>query len=270
MKRQLVIGDTIKAQGITATIAEITFQEPWAWRKSWYIEFTDTDGNYRNWKQSDDGGTAYDKDGNEITDENTTNNTNSKEDKNMNNKTNGQAQVMQIEVNGVKYTTTRPNYYYKNENGKQVRISKAEYDAAWEQSAELEKAEREAKQEQSDKIAEGAVNGKKDQPKKPVKKSKDIAYDGNGVTLTAKQVNFIQLMPQDDFYEHGLDSTLWIDVFCDTIADQFSPMAVGAMVSTLREKNLISVSKERVNGKTSKYMAFTELGQMVAKDLGLE
>lgn len=66
MKRQLEIGDTIKCQGITATIASITFQEPWEWRNAYYLEFTDTKGNYRSWKQNYDGGKAYDKDGKEI------------------------------------------------------------------------------------------------------------------------------------------------------------------------------------------------------------
>lgn len=66
MKRQLEIGDTIKCQGITATIASITFQEPWEWREAWYLEFTDTNGVYRSWKQNCDGGRAYDKEGKEI------------------------------------------------------------------------------------------------------------------------------------------------------------------------------------------------------------
>jgi len=66
MKRQLKIGDTIICQGIKATIAEITFQEPWEWRNAWYIEFTDTNGNYRNWKQEIDGGKAYNNAGVEI------------------------------------------------------------------------------------------------------------------------------------------------------------------------------------------------------------
>ena len=66
MKRQLEIGDTIVCMGIKATIAEIAFQEPWEWRESWYLEFTDTNGNYRSWKQEFDGGKAYDKNGNEI------------------------------------------------------------------------------------------------------------------------------------------------------------------------------------------------------------
>lgn len=66
MKRDLIVGDTIKCQGITATIAEIGFQEPWEWREAWYLEFTDTRGIYRSWKQNFDGGKAFDKNGNEI------------------------------------------------------------------------------------------------------------------------------------------------------------------------------------------------------------
>lgn len=294
MKRQLVVGDTIKAQGITATIAEITFQEPWSWRNSWYIEFTDTNGNYRNWKQECDGGNAYDANGNEITDENTNNTTTEKETKVMktNKKADGQAQLVQIEVNGIKYIQTRPGYYYKNENGKQVRIPKAEWEQAfdeytqtasdnaeqdaWQAEADAEKQAREQKQADEDKAAEKTMN-KQAKAKKTTKKSKDIAFEGTfeyaneefHITLTAKQVRFIKRMPEDGFYEHGLDSALWIDVFCDTIADEFNPMAVGAMVSTLREKGLVNVVSDRVNGRKAKWMAFTALGQMVAKELGL-
>ena len=66
IKRQLEVGDIIKCQGITARIAEIAFQEPWQWRNSYYLEFRDTNGEYRSWKQEYDGGTAFDKDGNRI------------------------------------------------------------------------------------------------------------------------------------------------------------------------------------------------------------
>ena len=173
-----------------------------------------------------------------------------KEEKNM---TTAMVQVQDFEFNGVRFTNTRPNYYYKKVDGKQVRISKAEWDEALAQSGKQEEIE-----EQKAKTT-----------KKTTRRSKDIAFEGHGVTLTAKQVKFIKRMPEDDFYEHGLDSALWIDVFCDTVADEFNAMSVGAMVSTLREKNLISVSAEKVNGKKAKYMAFTELGKQVAKELGL-
>lgn len=205
---------------------------------------------------------------------------------------NGQAQIIGIEVNGIKYTQTRPGYYYKNVDGKQTRIPKAEWEQAfdeytqtasdnaeqdaWQAEADAELEAREQKQADEDKAAEKTMN-KQAKAKKTTKKSKDIAFEGTfeyaneefHITLTAKQVRFIKRMPEDDFYEHGLDSALWIDVFCDTIADEFNPMAVGAMVSTLREKKLIGVGVQKMNGKKCKYMAFTALGQMVAKELGL-
>lgn len=174
-------------------------------------------------------------------------------------------EIIEVKIGEIKYTQTRPGYYYKNENGKQTRVSKAVWDQAWIDSGEAERAERLAKQAEADKEAEKAMNGKT----KKARKSKDIAFEFEGVTLTAKQVKFIQLMPNDDFYENGLDSALWIDVFCDTIANEFNPMAAGAIVSTLNEKKLIVVGKQRVNGKNAKFFQFTELGKQVAKELGL-
>ena len=66
MKRQLKVGDTIICQGIKATIKEVAFQEPWEWREAWYLEFRDTKGVYRSWKQLDDGGYAVDENGDKI------------------------------------------------------------------------------------------------------------------------------------------------------------------------------------------------------------
>jgi hypothetical protein len=209
------------------------------------------------------------------------------------NANNGQAQIIGIEVNGIKYTQTRPGYYYKNENGKQVRIPKNEWEQvfaeytqtasdnadqdAWQAEADAEKQAREQKQANDDKQAEKNMNKQATKKASKPRKSKDIAFEGTfeyaneefHITLTAKQVKFIKRMPEDDFYEHGLDSTLWIDVFCDTIADEFNPMAVGAMVSTLREKKLLGVDVQKMNGKKCKYLFFTALGMQVAKELGL-
>ena len=58
MMRDLRPGDIVHVNGITCEIAEITFQEPWEWRKAYYLEFRDTNGNYRSWKQNFDGGYA--------------------------------------------------------------------------------------------------------------------------------------------------------------------------------------------------------------------
>ena len=52
---QLEPGDTILCKGIKAIIKEIEFQEYWE-GYGFITEFTDTNGNYRSWKQGVDGG----------------------------------------------------------------------------------------------------------------------------------------------------------------------------------------------------------------------
>lgn len=110
---------------------------------------------------------------------------------------------------------------------------------------------------------------KKEKAKK-ARKSKDIAftYTVNGkaiVTLTAKQVDFVKHLPDTCFWEHGLDSCIWIDCLCDEIKGQFAgkPMTVGAMISTICEKGLGVRADNRVNGKKCKSFALTELGKQV-------
>ena len=159
--------------------------------------------------------------------------------------------------NGNEYSRNENGYCYKFNSDKKVRISKAEFEQAYNDAkAEAEKA-------------------KKADTKKS-RKSKDVAftYSENGVaivTLTAKQVEFIQHIPDTNFYENGLESTPWIDVLADEIGGQFAgkPMTVGAMISTIREKGLIEVDVMKVNGKKAKFFVFTELGKDIARALGL-
>ena len=56
--RDLRPEDIIHCGGVTCEIKEIKYQEPWNWRNAYYIEFLDTNGNYRSWKQNFDGGYA--------------------------------------------------------------------------------------------------------------------------------------------------------------------------------------------------------------------
>lgn len=91
------------------------------------------------------------------------------------------------------------------------------------------------------------------------------------ISLTEKQVDFIRHLPDSNFWENGLDSALWIDVLCDEIGGQFEgkPMTVGAMISTICEKGLGVRAKERVNKRKCTSFRLTELGKIVAKELGL-
>lgn len=225
--------------------------------------------------------------------------------------------IITIELNNVTYTQTRPNYYYKKQDGKQVRISKAEWEQAFEEytqqaqdtadtdtewmqeygpeleeawaevdeqwDAEKEIEERKEIQAKADKVAEDAMNGmvipksaleaNKKYIKKQSKsrKSKDVALEVDGVTLTAKQVDFLREMSKTSFYENSTESALWCDTLVDEIGGQFAekPMTVGAIISTLKEKNLITTGVERVNGKKARFFTFTDLGKVVLTELGL-
>lgn len=192
------------------------------------------------------------------------------------------------------YTTLRGNVISTNETGthcymwpegrkgERVRIKKAEYEQIIREDelerklvAEREDAEVEAvieATEESQTTEETQQIAKEFAPKKKsTRKSKDIAYDGNGITLTAKQVDFIHHLPDTNFWENGLDSCIWVDCLCDDIGGQFEdkPMTVGAMISTLCEKGLGIRTKEKVNNRTSTSFELTNLGKMVAAELGL-
>lgn len=172
-------------------------------------------------------------------------------------------------------------------------------DEEWQAQADADKAQQDAARQAQDEADEKAVLGDapkateeaQEQPtdeqpsetekapkkaKKAPRKSKDIAYtyvSGAGtLTLTAKQVDFIKHIPDTNFYEHGLESILYCDILADEIGGQFArkPMTTGAMISTLREKGVIEVGIDRVNGRKCKIMAFTARGVEIAKELGLK
>lgn len=187
------------------------------------------------------------------------------------------------------YTTMTGNVITTNETGthcymwpegrkgERVRIKKAEYEQiiredelerklVAEQEAAVEATEESVTTEEIKQIAKEMTP-----KKKSTRKSKDIAYDGNGVTLTAKQVDFIRHLPDTCFWERGLDSALWTDVLADEIGGQFAgkPMTTGAMISTICEKGLANRATDRVNGRKATFMVLTELGKKVAAELGL-
>ena len=207
-----------------------------------------------------------------------------------------------FEINGATYTRKANGYCYVSyeysESGKVHRIGKSEFESKYaqfqtEEAVEIEITELEPREgekvyhdepiervdiesaveatEESQTTEETKQIAKEFAPKKRTRKSKDIAYDGNGTTLTAKQVDFIRHLPDTCFWENGLDSAVWTDVLADEIGGQFAgkPMTTGAMISTICEKGLASRANDRVNGRKSTFMVLTELGKRVAAELGL-
>lgn len=144
------------------------------------------------------------------------------------------------------------------------------FDGAYEHRKSMVENEKQ-KAEESDKQAEDAVNGKAKKRTSRAKAAFTMTENGLEISLTAKQVDFMKHLPDTEFWENGVDSSIWVDVLCEDIGGQFEgkPMTVGAMISTLREKNLVMINKQRVDGHVAKSMELTELGKKVAKKLGL-
>jgi hypothetical protein len=108
-------------------------------------------------------------------------------------------------------------------------------------------------------------------PKEPkAKPEKDPFF------ITDLQRKFLDLMRQDNFYERGVDSTLFIPILADTLEPLgIGKMTTGAMVSTLREKGMLVTGlkewSEMGSTRTRKMKCFelTELGKEVMRREGL-
>lgn len=109
-------------------------------------------------------------------------------------------------------------------------------------------------------------------------KSKDVAFEHEGTTLTAKQADFLRELDVAGEATLGNKGTgWWTDCICDEIGGQFAgkPMVVGAMISTLCEKGLGVRSKEsrdQGNGRTKKVTSFalTDAGREIWEAMGLK
>lgn len=125
-------------------------------------------------------------------------------------------------------------------------------------------------------VKDAVTKGETKKAKRSSRSKKNAAFKKQfgevEITLTEKQVDFFHHMQDTCLWEQGLDSTPWIDVLCDEIGGQFEnkPMTVGAMVSTLREKDLLIVGAQRVDGRKAKFFELTDLGKVVAAELGLK
>lgn len=183
---------------------------------------------------------------------------------------------------GTVYSKVNGRFYRTTTDGKKTRIGEAVFEETLkdiEQSMEEELAKLVAETEESNNTEAGeeitaeilkAEEPKAKKERKP-RKSKDVAHEAEGVTLTAKQVDFIKHLPDTCFWENGLDSCIWVDCLCDDIQGQFKgkPMTVGAMISTLCEKGLGSRGSERRDGRKCTSFQLTARGKAVAKGLGL-
>ena len=157
-----------------------------------------------------------------------------------------------IEIDGVEWAKDHINKKYYRDG---VECAKAEFDRA---------------------LGIGG-KGQDGKPARKARRSKDVAFEHEGATLTAKQADFLREL--EAMGEDALGNFLagwWTDCICDGIGGQFAgkPMAVGAMISTLCEKGLGTRSKEQREtdkGRTKKVTSFclTDKGREVWAAMGL-
>lgn len=163
---------------------------------------------------------------------------------------------MTFTINNIAYEQRENGYCYKTENGKTVRIGKVEF--------------AEAKAQADKKVEKKAKKAKKAKKNAAFVATIALADDKIAdVTLTQKQVDFLNRIPAAEEFVQGAESTFYTDLYCDTVADIMNAMVVGAIISTLREKDLIYIGQGKVNGKKCKYFGFTDLGKAIIKELGL-
>lgn len=101
--------------------------------------------------------------------------------------------------------------------------------------------------------------------------SKEVSKS-NSLEVTDKEIAVLLSMKEDGFYESGVDSTLWLEVFVDTAKEEtgLSEKAVGGVLTSLEKKDIIVIEKnvDKDNGSgCSSYVYLSELGKELMANL---
>ena len=89
-------------------------------------------------------------------------------------------------------------------------------------------------------------------------------FEGKRVILTPKQTEFMERLEENETWERG-DPGKWFygDQYAECLSDTMSPMSVGAMITTLREKGVIRTEYVRIDGRRVCKFQLTEFGILV-------
>lgn len=152
--------------------------------------------------------------------------------------------------------------------------------AANKELEELWKTEREAQEgpEETHETGEGtgvpspSPEAKKRPRKAKKSRSRDHAFmtevDGQKINLTTKQVEFLERLSENPTWKiFGVKGIYHSDSYADELSDTMTPMAVGAMITTLREKGLLETNMVRSDGKKVCAFKLTVAGAQVYNDL---
>lgn len=110
----------------------------------------------------------------------------------------------------------------------------------------------------------------KQMPKKPAPKKRKIegCVTVGEVMLTPKQLEFMERLSElPKWGERGVDGEYAVFEYAGELSDSYNPVSVGAIVTTLREKKLISTRKGTVDGVRGCLFTLTDLGKRTYKGL---
>lgn len=156
-------------------------------------------------------------------------------------------------LEGAIYSVGSKHQYYKRESGKPIKIiSENQFTRARDQFLALQKSAK----------PKSIPNPK---PKHP----KSVKYSSAGLTLTDKQVDFLKRLPALSEWQDG-KGAISVSCLSNEIGGQFQgrPMAIGAMITTLQNKNVLSTWKDRnQDGTEIRFIRLQEFGLKVLNEL---
>lgn len=98
--------------------------------------------------------------------------------------------------------------------------------------------------------------------------SVSVVLDGKPVLMTPKQSEFMERLSENpEWNKFGVNGEYIVAVYSEELSDTMSPMSVGAIVTTLREKGLLTTKKVRYDGCKACSFKLTDDGIKVYNEL---
>lgn len=98
--------------------------------------------------------------------------------------------------------------------------------------------------------------------------SLSVALDGMSILLTPKQLEFMERLSENPSWKKdGPNGTYIMSVYMNELEDTMNPISAGAVLTTLREKKILTTEKVRYDGYKTCSFKLTELGVQVYNKL---
>ena len=138
-------------------------------------------------------------------------------------------------------------------------------EAAKEEQKEREQPESHGKAQEKPEKANSVPRGCSSTPKRRTQAgSISVAFGEASVILTPKQLEFMERLSEcPGWKETGVNGDYVASQYTEELSDTMSPMAVGAVLTTLREKGLLTTEKTRMGGIKCCMFKLTDTGVQV-------